>query len=212
MLRFVHILEIFQPFYLLIEWSMQNVIAKKRQDVFQLVILFTSAILMAHIMACCWIYLGSLGEELPGGSEDQGWLRKFQYESALDAHLSMPERDYAERWDENTPFQIYWFSLYWIFTVLTTVGYGDYAGTNSRERLFTIAIEFFGLMFFSLLSGLITGLVTPLQDFDAMMTTKTEELNVWIKKLQQANSTVRKTYIPARLYLNIVENVEFAFQ
>ena len=60
---------------------------------------------------------------------------------------------------------MYIFSLYWVFTVLTTVGYGDYAGSNSAEFMFSIALEFCGLTFFALLTGLITPLVTPEKDF-----------------------------------------------
>ena len=63
------------------------------------------------------------------------------------------------------PVQVYIFSLYWVFTVLTTVGYGDYAGSNTREFIFSITLEFCGLTFFALLTGLITPLVTPEKDF-----------------------------------------------
>ena len=60
---------------------------------------------------------------------------------------------------------MYVFSVYWVFTVLTTVGYGDYAGFNSNEFMYTILLEFCGLTFFALLTGLITPLVTPEIDF-----------------------------------------------
>mgnify|MGYP000910952663 CR=1 FL=1 len=59
------------------------------------------------------------------------------------------------------PYQVYIFSLYWVFTVLTTVGYGDYAGSNSNEYVFSICLEFCGLSFFALLTGMITPLVSP---------------------------------------------------
>lgn len=41
---------------------------------------------------------------------------------------------------------------------------------------------------------------------------KTDSLDVWIKKLQQANSTIRNFYIPANLYLSISETIEEAFK
>lgn len=44
---------------------------------------------------------------------------------------------------------LYCFSVYWVCTVLTTVGYGDYAGTTSLERIYTFLLEFFGLVVFS---------------------------------------------------------------
>ena len=41
------------------------------------------------------------------------------------------------------------FSDYWVCTVITTVGYGDYSGGTSIEYSFTMAIEFFGFVIFA---------------------------------------------------------------
>lgn len=108
--------------------------------------------------------------------------------------------------------QVYIFSLYWCFTVLTTVGYGDFAGGNTREFVFSIILEFCGLTFFALLTGLIPPLVSPDQDYEAMLMEKTSDLDLWIKKVQQANSTTINLYMPSPLYLNISETVEEAFR
>ena len=107
--------------------------------------------------------------------------------------------------------QVYIFSLYWVFTVLTTVGYGDYAGLGSEEFIFSVFLEFCGLSFFALLTGMIAPLVAPTKDFNALITEKTYDLDFWIKKLQQANSSYENFYIPANLYINISQNVEEAF-
>ena len=73
--------------------------------------------------------------------------------------------------------------MYWVFTVLTTVGYGDYAGTNTNEFIYSICLELAGLTFFALLTGLITPLVTPEKDFAVMLRDKSDSLDLWIKKL-----------------------------
>ena len=39
--------------------------------------------------------------------------------------------------------------------MLTTVGYGDYAGQNSEEFIFSILIEFGGISFFAMLTVMI---------------------------------------------------------
>lgn len=96
--------------------------------------------------------------------------------------------------------------------MLTTVGYGDYSGFTSDEYLFTIALEFCGLNLFALLTVQIEPLVTPEIDFSAMLMIKIDKLDVWIKKMQQANSTIRSYYLPANLYMSISENVEEAFK
>ena len=50
----------------------------------------------------------------------------------------------------------YIFAFYWIFEVITTVGYGDFTGWTSAEQLYSILVQFVGLVFFSLLMGHIT--------------------------------------------------------
>ena len=158
---------------------------------FQLIVLFSAALLFGHVAACCWIGIGTF---------EDGWLRSF----------TGPDGDV--NFQEYAPLQIYVFSSYWTFTVLTTVGYGDYAGTNANEWLFSIVLEFCGLTFFALLTGLITPLVTPEKNFNGLLMDKSDNLDLWIKKIQQANSAIYHVYIPADLYLSVSETVEEAFK
>ena len=64
---------------------------------------------------------------------------------------------------------MYIFSLYWVFTVLTTVGYGDYAGSNTREFIFSITLEFCGLTFFLLVNFIGDNSIFDIQDFMLQM-------------------------------------------
>ena len=184
----------FLPFKTLIDYLMSKSIAKKRNDAFQLIVLFSAALLFGHVAACTWIAIGTL---------EDGWLRKFIGD---ENNEGLPEfQAYA-------PDQVYVYSMYWVFTVLTTVGYGDYTGTNSPEYIYSICLEFCGLSFFALLTGLITPLVTPEKDFNGLLMDKNDSLDLWIKKMQQANSTIYNLYIPADLYLSVSETVEEAFK
>ena len=58
-LRIVHIGEMFSPFQKLIDCLMTKTIKKKRSDMFQLIVLFSSALLFGHISACAWIAIGT---------------------------------------------------------------------------------------------------------------------------------------------------------
>lgn len=49
--------------------------------------------------------------------------------------------------------EVYFFSYYWIFEVLATVGYGEFVGKTNREYLFIVMIEFLGVMFIAMLTG-----------------------------------------------------------
>ncbi len=188
-LRFVHFGEMFNPVMDVLNCTMTHSIARKRSDMFQLIVLFSTSLLFGHIAACIWIALGT--------SED-GWLTTLQAND--------------ENFAEYEPYQVYIFALYWIFTVLTTVGFGDFTGVSTDEYLFSICLEFCGLTFFSLLTGLITPLVTPDKNFVGMQLDKSDSLDLWIKKLQQANSTIVSFYLPAELYLSVSETVEEAFK
>ena len=189
-LRFAHIYEMFDPFNKLINCCCASKKAKQRDDLYQLIIVFSAALLFGHIAACMWIALGTA---------DNGWLtqlKTYDLDDGGDPNFNL----YG-------PEEVYVFSMDWVFTVLTTVGYGDYAGLNSTEFVFSIGLEFCGLTFFALLTGLIAPLVTPEKDYQGMLMEKTGDLDIWIKKLQQANSTICNYYLPPNLYLNISETV-----
>ena len=150
----------FLPFKAFLDITMTKTTDRKRKDAFTLIVLFSAALLVGHIASCGWIYLGTMQD---------GWLSSFV---ANDDQFRTYE-----------PYQVYILTLYWVFTVLTTVGYGDYAGTNTNEFIYSICLELAGLTFFALLTGLITPLVTPEKDFAVMLRDKSDSLDLWINKL-----------------------------
>ena len=64
---------------------------------------------------------------------------------------------------------IYVFAFYWIFEVITTVGYGDYVGATTEEYIFITGLEFMGLVFFSFLMGSINGLFDQSDSFSDLI-------------------------------------------
>ena len=44
-------------------------------------------------------------------------------------------------------------AFYWVLEVVTTIGYGDYFGSTSNELIFSIALEFLGLVVVAFLMG-----------------------------------------------------------
>ena len=47
-------------------------------------------------------------------------------------------------------------SVYWVCTVITTVGYGDYSGSTSTEYVAMMGLEFFGMVVFAVLQVTVT--------------------------------------------------------
>ena len=113
-------------------------------------------------MACIWIVLASW-------SEEESFIHVLQREN--------------DQWKEYGIFEIYVFSLYWILTVISTVGYGDFSGINEREWLFSIILEFSGLLIFSTTTALITPLFSFGGDFNAFLSEKKNQMDFWIMKL-----------------------------
>jgi hypothetical protein len=88
------------------------------------------------------------------------------------------------------------------------VGYGDYSGSTSGEYIFSIALEFMGLTFFSFLMGSINGIFNTSDNFDDLIEEKLDSLDMWIKKIEKSN---KPFHIQPTLYNDIRKYVEQAF-
>lgn len=58
------------------------------------------------------------------------------------------------------------FSYYWVFTIFSTVGYGDFAGSTKYEYLITLSLQFSGLLVFSWISFLLATLLEKNFDYE----------------------------------------------
>jgi len=99
-------------------------------------------------------------------------------------------------------------SCYFALSTLSTVGYGDYSGSTSNEYIFSIALEFMGLTFFSFLMGSINGIFNTSDNFDDLIEEKLDSLDMWIKKIEKSN---KPFHIQPTLYNDIRRYVEQAF-
>ena len=136
----------------------------------QFIILFT----IMHLVACGWILVG--------------------------------EHDKWGTWLDNTDFgvseqndngsYVYITSLYWVVTTLTTVGYGDIYGKTSEEYIYTMIVEFIGILVFSIIMSTVNSFLSAQGDID-IVEAKTDQVDVWLVKLD--NSRMSKS-LPKILY------------
>lgn len=89
-------------------------------------------LLLLHFLAILWIWIGT-----------EAFI---DFEAGYTPWL-LNSSDFADY----TLTQTYVFAVYWVCTVVTTVGYGDYSGGTTLELLFTIGLEFFGFFIFAVL-------------------------------------------------------------
>jgi hypothetical protein len=99
--------------------------------------------------------------------------------------------------EDATPSTKYITSIYWVVTTLTTVGYGDYKGFTTNEYIFTMVVEFIGILFFSVIMASVNDILDDgSSDYD-IVETKLENVDVWLVKLD--NSRMSKQ-LPRVLY------------
>ena len=89
-------------------------------------------LVLLHYLGCIWIYIGS---------------SSFENYEVDHVPWILANDDLKEM---SVP-QLFVFSTYWVCTVITTLGYGDYTGGTSLEYLFTLAVELFGFIIFATL-------------------------------------------------------------
>jgi hypothetical protein len=85
-------------------------------------------------------------------------------------------------------------------TTLTTVGYGDIKGYTSVEYGFTMAVEFIGILVFSILMGFVNDVIVGGGSDDSSAETLQESVDMWLVKLD--NSRMSKQ-LPTVLYEKI---------
>ena len=76
---------------------------------------------MAHTMGCLWVHLG---KQQPC-KIDEDELQDMEANLQENCYASWV---YANDFEDKSIATQYIFAFYWIFEVITTVGYGDYSG------------------------------------------------------------------------------------
>lgn len=116
-----------------------------------------SFLFLCHLSACFFFLIAKLE-----GLGPDSWVMKLGY------------IDYSN-------FDLYIIAFHWTLTTVTTVGYGDVVATTVIERIFSLFIMSFGVLFYSAAIGALTSLVSKLDAKTAGVTQKLQSLKL-IKK------------------------------
>ena len=173
------------------KYLLKNYSKKRQNDISYFACLILIVIYTNHISACIWLYLG-----------------KMQNCETMEIHRCKDSWTYQKNSDatfaEKPVHSQYIFAFYWIFEVITTVGYGDYYGQTSHEYFFSIILQFIGLIFFSFLMGSINGIFNTSDNFEALIDEKLDSLDMWIKKIEKSN---KPFHIQPYLYNDIKDYI-----
>lgn len=98
---------------------------KMNNGIVRLLRFAVTIIILVHVTGCFWFFLAKLDDLGP-----DTWVARYNY--------------------SNRPnMELYILSIYYVFTTLTTVGYGDIAASSINERVFAIILMGFGVGFYS---------------------------------------------------------------
>jgi len=71
-----------------------------------------------------------------------------------------------------------------VFTTLTTVGYGDYAGGTTREYLITLVFEFTGFCYNAVLISIMSNVFASASNFEDLLSERLDGMQLWIKRIE----------------------------
>jgi len=114
------------------------------------VLIFVSFII--HMVGCVWHWIAELEGFLPGC-----WVVRYGF----------MDKDIEEK---------YQISIYWAFTTLTTVGYGDISAYTYNEKLLAIALMVFGCAVYSFTIGNLQTILNEIDEKQYHLQTKLDTL------------------------------------
>lgn len=165
--------------------------------VLRLFLIIAACLILAHVIAC---YMAVAGD---------GWFRAY-------SHFDGDET--AEDWGWGRKYVL---ALYFTFTTLTTVGFGDVTPATTNERWFTIAAMLIGVAFYSYILATVSSMVTSNDAKSAIYSERMDQLTSWMlhhhfdAKLRRRTRAFFKRYYAQRSAINertILENLAPSLQ
>jgi len=149
----------------------------------QLLILFAVLLYVGHFFGCFW---GLLAFENIGGLE-ASWMGPI-----IAGDTPLAESDITNQ---------YTAAVYWAFTTITTVGFGDIKPTTDNEKLYSVVVMIFGAAMLSFIVDDVSKLVYQLDAMETQNKKAQSEINEYIKEQSLAFN----------LSNSIKKHVQFAF-
>jgi len=134
-------------------------------------------LLITHVSGCFWYLVGINGSKDPVNG---GWVYRYNYSS----------RSIGVQ---------YVASLYWAFSSLTSVGYGDIVGKTVQEQFYSMLIMLIGATWYGFIVSSMTSIMTS---FDAQNKAVRD-------KIIHVNEFIRATQLPPGLARQVRSYFEF---
>jgi len=109
-------------------------------------------VVLAHLLGCFWYYTSVQQDPDASSACDWGLLNCNTLGAEAQTWWQSVDIGEDEKWEQ------YMASLYWSFTTMTTVGYGDISPKSDLERVYAIISMIFGATIFGYIIGSIAAL------------------------------------------------------
>ncbi|QDZ19255.1 ion transport protein [Chloropicon primus] len=138
----------------------------------------------AHFLACAWYYVSIKGQTTCTRESIGEGLYNPHY-----CNWSVLER---ENVSGESKIQIYLASLYWAYTTMTTVGYGDIVPGSDSEAVMAVISMIFGVTMFAYVVGSMAVVVTSLNATARRVKQKIDDLDMFLREKDIDSSLHKK--------------------
>ena len=150
-------------------------------SVMRIISFAVTVMLLVHIVGCLWYFVAKLE-----GFGPDSWVFRFGLED--DPAVSQ-----------------YIASIYWAFTTLATVGYGDISAGTDMERITSIIWMLFGIGFYSFTIGSLTSMLSDLDSRNNELTVKLNAVDQIAREARLGSSLKFRLRRAIRLHMKKTE-------
>ncbi|XP_037728461.1 potassium voltage-gated channel unc-103 isoform X1 [Drosophila subpulchrella] len=142
-----------------------------------LILLMATFILIAHWLACIWYAIGNAEKSIT--AKNIGWLNSLAYD--------IQEPYFDNRTGGPSIKSRYITALYFTFTSLTSVGFGNVAPNTDAEKAFTICVMLVGSLMYASIFGNVSAIIQRLYSGTARYHTQMLRVREFIRFHQIPN-------------------------
>ena len=163
--KLLRLLRLFKLTTLITEYT--STIHTINPTILQFIFLILQVCFIIHIIACIWFKLAT---NVYGEINENSWITAYETKFGYN----------TDDMNIQTNYDYYVASLYWVFTTMLTVGYGDILPVTNNERMYAVVIMISGGVVFGAVISQISRLLTLGSAREASMKAKIESFKEFL--------------------------------